>query len=67
MLMIVVGGCVPQSLVRCLFPTSTPQDREIIPGDRANVMPTNYGTALTKPELDALVKFAHHSTNANFT
>jgi hypothetical protein len=27
-------------------------------------MPTNYGTALTKPELDALVDYVYHSTNA---
>ena len=26
-------------------------------------MPTNYGTALTKPELDALVNYVYHSTN----
>jgi mono/diheme cytochrome c family protein len=38
-------------------------NKEIIPGYSANVMPTNYGTALTKPELDALVKYVYHSTN----
>jgi cytochrome c1 len=39
-------------------------NKEIIPGYSANVMPTNYGTALTKPELDALVNYVYHSTNA---
>lgn len=38
-------------------------NKEIIPGYSANVMPTNYGTALTKQELDALVKYVYHSTN----
>ncbi len=38
-------------------------NKEIIPGYSANVMPTNYGTALTKPELDALVNYVYHSTN----
>src|SRR6476646_4875791 len=39
-------------------------NKEIIPGYSANVMPTNYGTALTKAELDALVNYVYHSTNA---
>ena len=39
-------------------------NKEIIPGYSANVMPTNYGTALTKQELDALVNYVYHSTNA---
>jgi mono/diheme cytochrome c family protein len=39
-------------------------NKEIIPGYSANVMPTNYGAALTKPELDALVNYVYHSTNA---
>jgi mono/diheme cytochrome c family protein len=39
-------------------------NKEIIPGYSANVMPTNYGTALTKPELAALVNYVYHSTNA---
>ncbi len=39
-------------------------NKEIIPGYSANVMPTNYGTELTKPELDALVNYVYHSTNA---
>lgn len=38
-------------------------NKEIIPGYSANVMPTNYGTALTKQELDALVNYVYHSTN----
>ena len=39
-------------------------NKEIIPGYSANVMPTNYGTALTNRELDALVNYVYHSTNA---
>ena len=27
-------------------------------------MPANYGTALTKQQLDAVVNFVYHSTNA---
>jgi mono/diheme cytochrome c family protein len=38
-------------------------NKEIIPGYSANVMPTNYGTALTKQELDALVNYVYLSTN----
>ena len=38
-------------------------NKEIIPGYSANVMPTNYGTALTKQELDALVTYVYDSTN----
>jgi mono/diheme cytochrome c family protein len=38
-------------------------NKEIISGYSANVMPTNYGTALTKTELDALVNYVYHSTN----
>jgi mono/diheme cytochrome c family protein len=38
-------------------------NKEIISGYSANVMPTNYGTALTKEELDALVSYIYHSTN----
>ena len=38
-------------------------NKEIITGYSANVMPTNYGTALTKQELDALVNYVYHSTN----
>jgi mono/diheme cytochrome c family protein len=39
-------------------------NKEIIPGYSANVMPTNYGTAFTKAELDALVTYVYRSTNA---
>jgi hypothetical protein len=39
-------------------------NKEIITGYSANVMPTNYGTALTKQELDALVNYVYHSTKA---
>jgi hypothetical protein len=38
-------------------------NKEIVSGYSANVMPTNYGTALTKTELDALVNYVFHSTN----
>jgi mono/diheme cytochrome c family protein len=38
-------------------------NKEIVPGYSANVMPTNYGTALTKQELDALVNYVYRSTN----
>jgi mono/diheme cytochrome c family protein len=38
-------------------------NKEIVPGFSANVMPTNYGTALTSRELDALVTYVYHSTN----
>ena len=38
-------------------------NKEIVSGYSANVMPTNYGTALTAPELDALVNYVYHSTN----
>jgi hypothetical protein len=38
-------------------------NKEIVPGYSANVMPTNYGTALTKQELDALVNYVYVSTN----
>lgn len=39
-------------------------NKEIISGYSANVMPTNYATALTKQELDALVNYVYDSTNA---
>lgn len=39
-------------------------NKEIVPGYSANVMPTNYATALTPQELDALVNYVYHSTNA---
>ena len=38
-------------------------NKEIISGYSANVMPTNYGTALTAQELDTLVNYVYHSTN----
>ena len=38
-------------------------NKEIVPGYSANVMPTNYGTALTQQELDALVNYVYRSTN----
>ena len=38
-------------------------NKEIIPGFPANLMPKNYGTALTKPQLDALVKYVYDNTN----
>ena len=39
-------------------------NKGFVPGSSANVMPTNYGTALTNQELDALVNYVHHSSNA---
>jgi mono/diheme cytochrome c family protein len=39
-------------------------NKEIVSGYSANVMPTNYGTALTKQELDALSNYVYDSTNA---
>jgi mono/diheme cytochrome c family protein len=38
-------------------------NKEIVSGYSANVMPTNYGTALTAQELNALVNYVYHSTN----
>jgi mono/diheme cytochrome c family protein len=38
-------------------------NKEIVSGYSANVMPTNYGKALTAQELDALVNYVYHSTN----
>jgi mono/diheme cytochrome c family protein len=38
-------------------------NKEIVSGYSANVMPTNYGTALTKRELDAVVNYVYRSTN----
>jgi len=38
-------------------------NKEIVSGYSANVMPTNYGTALTKQQLDALTNYVYHSTN----
>lgn len=41
-------------------------NKEIVPGYPANVMPPNYGTALTPTQLDALVNYVYHSTNDKF-
>ncbi|HVP02029.1 MAG TPA: c-type cytochrome [Solirubrobacteraceae bacterium] len=38
-------------------------NKEIVPGYPANLMPKNYGTALTKPQLAALIKYVYDSTN----
>ena len=38
-------------------------NKEIASGYSANVMPTNYGTALTKQQLQALVDYVYKSTN----
>ncbi len=39
-------------------------NKEIATGYSANIMPTNYGTALTNEELAALGSYIFHSTNA---
>lgn len=39
-------------------------NKEIVSGYSANIMPTNYATALTRQELDALVNYIYRSTNA---
>jgi cytochrome c oxidase subunit 2 len=41
-------------------------NKEIAPGYRANVMPSNYATALTPQQLDAVVNYVYHSTNTKF-
>jgi mono/diheme cytochrome c family protein len=41
-------------------------NKEIVPGYRADVMPTNYATALTPQQLDAVVNYVYHSTNTKF-
>jgi mono/diheme cytochrome c family protein len=38
-------------------------NKEIVPGYRANVMPPNYGTALSPQQLTAVVNYVYHSTN----
>ena len=38
-------------------------NKEIVSGYSANVMPTNYGKALTAQEIDALANYVYHSTN----
>ena len=42
-------------------------NQEIIPGYQANVMPVNYGTALTPTQLVALDSYVYHSTNTPAT
>jgi mono/diheme cytochrome c family protein len=41
-------------------------NKEIVPGYHANVMPSNYATALTPQQLDAVVNYVYHSTNTKF-
>ncbi|HSO97486.1 MAG TPA: cytochrome c [Solirubrobacteraceae bacterium] len=41
-------------------------NKDIATGYRANVMPTNYGTALTSQQLDAVANYVYHSTNTKF-
>ena len=38
-------------------------NKEIVPGYSSNIMPTNYGTALSRRELNALVHYIYDSTN----
>ena len=38
-------------------------NKEIVPGYRANVMPSNYATVLTPQELTAVVNYVYDSTN----
>jgi mono/diheme cytochrome c family protein len=38
-------------------------NKEIVPGYHANVMPSNYATALTPQQLDAVVSYVYDSTN----
>jgi mono/diheme cytochrome c family protein len=38
-------------------------NKEIVPGYHANVMPSNYGTALTAQQVTAVVNYVYHSTN----
>lgn len=38
-------------------------NKEIATGYQANIMPKNYGTALTDQQLNAVVNFVYHSTN----
>ena len=42
-------------------------NKEIVPGYHANVMPSNYATALTPQQLNAVVNYVYHSTNTKFT
>lgn len=41
-------------------------NKEIVPGYHANVMPSNYATALTPQQLNAVVNYVYHSTNVKF-
>jgi mono/diheme cytochrome c family protein len=41
-------------------------NKEIVPGYQPNVMPSNYATALTPQQLDAVVNYVYHSTNNKF-
>jgi mono/diheme cytochrome c family protein len=41
-------------------------NKEIVPGYHANVMPSNYATALTPAQLTAVVNYVYHSTNDKF-
>lgn len=38
-------------------------NKEIVPGYKANVMPQNYGSRLTKKQLNAVVNYVYRSTN----
>jgi cytochrome c553 len=38
-------------------------NKEIATGFKANIMPTNYATALTKQQLDAVVNYVYANTN----
>ena len=38
-------------------------NKEIVAGYHANVMPSNYGTALNPQQLEAVVNYVYHSTN----
>jgi mono/diheme cytochrome c family protein len=38
-------------------------NKEIATGYKANIMPKNYGTALTKQQLAAVAAYVYHSTN----
>jgi mono/diheme cytochrome c family protein len=41
-------------------------NKEIVAGYHADVMPPNYATALTPQQLDAVINYVYHSTNARF-
>jgi hypothetical protein len=50
----------PPSAVR---ESTVDPNKEIATGYSANIMPKNYGAALTKQQLNALVNYIYHSTN----